>query len=111
MRRGGHRGLFACAYRAAVERGQQFYADPQWHAHALGGIACALRQIDRSADQDRRGIAPEHVNEWVDGPPPKRGMGCFARGCLIIVVFGIYLAIAFHDGLYLVFQSSSSLVI
>src|SRR5947207_15005691 len=94
MRRGGHRGLPACAYRAAVERGHQFYADPQWHAHALGGIAGALRQIDRSAEQDRGGIATEHMNEWVDPPPPNRGMGWFARGCLLLVVFVIVLPMA-----------------
>jgi len=111
MRRGGDRGLFACARRAAVEWGQQFYADPQWHAHALGGIACALRQIDRSADQDRGAIAPEHMNEWVDGPPPKRGMGCFARGCLILVVFAIVLAIACLAGLYLGFQRNSAIAL
>src|SRR5205814_9328032 len=98
MRRGGDRGLFACARRAAVEWGQQFYADPQWHAHALGGIACALRQIDRSADQDRGAIAPEHMNEWVDGPPPKRGMGWFARRRRIRGVFAVVLPITWLPG-------------
>ena len=36
-------------------------------------------------------IEPEHMNGWADAPPPKRGLGCFARGCLILVVFAIVL--------------------
>lgn len=40
------------------------------------------------------------MNGWVDAPPPKRGMGCFARGCLILVVFAIALAMACFAGMY-----------
>jgi hypothetical protein len=50
------------------------------------------------------------MNGWVEAPPPKRGMGCFARGCLILVVFGIVLAIACVAGLYWGFQRHSAIV-
>jgi len=51
------------------------------------------------------------MNEWVDAPPPNRGMGCFARGCLILVVFAIVLAIACLAGLYLGFQRNSAIAL
>lgn len=35
---------------------------------------------------------------WIEPPPPQRGMGCFAKGCLILVVFFVLLAIAFTGG-------------
>ena len=38
---------------------------------------------------------------WIEPPPPQRGMGCFAKGCLILVVFVIVLVIAFIGGSYL----------
>jgi len=50
------------------------------------------------------------MNGWVDAPPPKRGMGCFARGCLILVVFAIVLAVACLAGLYWGFQRHSAVV-
>jgi hypothetical protein len=34
-------------------------------------------------------------------PPPKRGMGCFAKGCLIFIVFGILLVVAGIGGTFL----------
>ena len=37
----------------------------------------------------------------IEPPPPQRGMGCFAKGCLILTVFLIILAIAFVGGSYL----------
>ena len=37
----------------------------------------------------------------IEPPPPRRGMGCFAKGCLILVVFFIVLGIAFVGGSYL----------
>jgi hypothetical protein len=49
------------------------------------------------------------MNGWVDAPPPKRGMGCFARGCLILVVFAIVLALACVAGLYWGFQRHSAI--
>ena len=40
------------------------------------------------------------MNGWVEAPPSRKGLGCFARGCLILVVFGIVLALACVAGLY-----------
>ena len=40
------------------------------------------------------------MNGWVDAPPPRKGLGCFGRGCLILVVFAIVLAIACFAGMY-----------
>jgi len=34
-------------------------------------------------------------------PPPKRGMGCFANGCLILIAFGILLVAAGIGGIFL----------
>ena len=50
------------------------------------------------------------MNGRVEAPPPKEGLGCFARGCLILVVFGIVLAIACVAGLYWGFQRHSAIV-
>jgi hypothetical protein len=50
------------------------------------------------------------MNGRVEAPPPKRGLGCFARGCLILVVFGIVLAVACVAGLYWGFQRHSAIV-
>lgn len=40
------------------------------------------------------------MNGWVDAPPPKRGLGCFGRGCLILVVFAVVLGIACFAGMF-----------
>jgi hypothetical protein len=40
------------------------------------------------------------MNTWVEGPPPRKGLGCFGRGCLILLVFAIVLAIACFAGMY-----------
>jgi hypothetical protein len=40
------------------------------------------------------------MNSWVEAPPRRKGLGCFARGCLILLVFAIVLAIACFAGLY-----------
>src|SRR6266702_8973115 len=50
------------------------------------------------------------MNTWVEAPPPRRGLGCFARGCLILVVFGIVLALACFAGLYWGLQRHSAIV-
>jgi hypothetical protein len=50
------------------------------------------------------------MNGWVEAPPPRKGLGCFARGCLILLVFGIVLAIACVAGLYWGFQRHSAIV-
>lgn len=38
---------------------------------------------------------------WIEGPPPQRGIGCFGKGCLILIGFLIFLAIAFTGGTFL----------
>jgi hypothetical protein len=40
------------------------------------------------------------MNGWVDAPPPRRGLGCFGRGCLVLVVFAVVLGIACFAGMY-----------
>jgi hypothetical protein len=40
------------------------------------------------------------MNTWVEAPPRRKGMGCFARGCLILLVFAIVLVIACFAGMY-----------
>ena len=40
------------------------------------------------------------MNAWVEAPPRRKGLGCFARGCLILLVFAIVLAIACFAGMY-----------
>jgi hypothetical protein len=40
------------------------------------------------------------MNTWVEAPPRRKGLGCFARGCLILLVFAIVLAIACFAGMY-----------
>jgi hypothetical protein len=50
------------------------------------------------------------MNSWVDAPPPRRGLGCFGRGCLILVVFAIVLAIACLAGMYWGFQRHSAIL-
>ena len=39
-------------------------------------------------------------SSWIEPPPQQRGLGCFAKGCLILVVFFILLALAFVAGTY-----------
>jgi len=40
------------------------------------------------------------MNTWVEAPPRRKGLGCFGRGCLILLVFVIVLAIACFAGMY-----------
>lgn len=49
------------------------------------------------------------MNGWVDAPPRRRGLGCFGRGCLVLVVFAIVLAIACLAGMYWGFQRHSAI--
>lgn len=37
---------------------------------------------------------------WIEPPPRRKGMGCFGKGCLLIIVFLILLAVAFVIGFY-----------
>src|SRR5438046_4547864 len=50
------------------------------------------------------------MNGWVEAPPRRKGLGCFARGCLILLVFAIVLAIACFAGVYWGFQRHSAIV-
>ncbi len=50
------------------------------------------------------------MNGWVEAPPPRKGLGCFARGCLILVVFGTVLTVACFAGLYWGLQRHSAVV-
>ena len=40
------------------------------------------------------------MNTWVEAPPRRAGLGCFGRGCLILMVFLIVMAIACFAGMY-----------
>jgi len=37
---------------------------------------------------------------WIEPPPTQRGMGCFARGCLTLIAFFVFLGLAFIGGTY-----------
>jgi hypothetical protein len=50
------------------------------------------------------------MNTWVEGPPRQKGLGCFARGCLILLVFALVLAIACFAGVYWGLQRHSAIV-
>ena len=50
------------------------------------------------------------MNGWVDAPPPRRGLGCFGRGCLILIVFAIMLMIACVAGMYWGFHRHSAVL-
>jgi hypothetical protein len=47
--------------------------------------------------------------DWIE-PPPQKRMGCFARGCLILVVFGIVLILACCAGFYWGYRHYSAIV-
>ena len=40
------------------------------------------------------------MNTWVEAPPPRKGLGCLGRGCLILLVFAIVMAVACFAGMY-----------
>src|SRR5436190_20676136 len=48
------------------------------------------------------------MNGWVEAPPPRKGLGCFARGCLILGAFGTALTVACFAGLYWGLQRHSA---
>jgi hypothetical protein len=50
------------------------------------------------------------MNGWVEAPPPRTRLGCFARGCLILLAFAVVLAIACFAGLFWGFQRHSAVV-
>lgn len=37
---------------------------------------------------------------WIEPPPPQSGMGCFAKGCLILIAFFVLLSLAFAGGTF-----------
>lgn len=39
-------------------------------------------------------------SSWIEPPPHQRGLGCFAKGCLILLVLGFLLCLAFVAGTY-----------
>lgn len=47
---------------------------------------------------------------WIEPPPPQQGMGCFAKGCLIVLVFALVLGVACGVGLYWGFRHHSALL-
>lgn len=40
-------------------------------------------------------------SSWIEPPPPQQGMGCFGKGCLILVAFFLFLCVAFIGGSFL----------
>lgn len=40
------------------------------------------------------------MNTWVEAPPPRKGLGCFALGCLTLLIFAVVLALAGFAGIY-----------
>jgi hypothetical protein len=50
------------------------------------------------------------MNGWVDAPPPREGLGCFARGCLVLALFAVVLAIACVAGMYWGFHRNSAVI-
>ena len=40
------------------------------------------------------------MSTWVEAPPRRKGLGCLARGCLILLVFAIVLVVACFAGMY-----------
>ena len=49
------------------------------------------------------------MNTWVEAPPRRKGLGCFGRGCLILSVFVVVLAIACFAGVYWGLHHNSAL--
>ena len=39
-------------------------------------------------------------SSWIEQPPQRRGLGRFAKGCLILAVFFILLVFSFFAGTY-----------
>ncbi len=44
------------------------------------------------------------MSTWIEPPPRPSGMGCFAKGCLTVLVFLIFLLFALSFGTYLGFR-------
>lgn len=50
------------------------------------------------------------TNTWIEPPPTQRGMGCFAKGCLILLVFAFLLIVACVAGIYWGYRHHSALL-
>jgi len=50
------------------------------------------------------------MNTWVEAPPRRAGLGCFARGCLTLLVFAIVLGLACFAGMFFGLQRHSAIV-
>jgi hypothetical protein len=50
------------------------------------------------------------MNGWVDAPPPRKGLGCFARGCLVLGLFAVVLVLAGSAGMYWGFHRNSAVI-
>jgi hypothetical protein len=44
------------------------------------------------------------MTTWIEPPPPQKRMGCFGKGCLILIGFIILLGVAFAAGTYFAVQ-------
>ncbi|MDB6147535.1 MAG: hypothetical protein JWO45_1199 [Spartobacteria bacterium] len=40
------------------------------------------------------------MTTWIEPPPPQKGMGCFGKGCIILVAFCVLLGAAFVGGTF-----------
>ena len=40
------------------------------------------------------------MTSWIEPPPKRKGMGCFGKGCLLIIIFLVLLVVAFVIGFY-----------
>jgi hypothetical protein len=49
------------------------------------------------------------MNTWVEAPPRQKRLGCFARGCLILLLFVVVLVIACVAGVFWGFQRYSAI--
>jgi hypothetical protein len=45
---------------------------------------------------------------WIEPPPTQKGMGCFAKGCLILVAFFVLLGLAFVGGTFFAVRTLKS---
>lgn len=44
------------------------------------------------------------MSTWIEPPPPQKGLGCFAKGCLTLLAFVLFLFLALTVGTYVGFR-------